>query len=426
MRGTQGSPGVWLQRSARLLWIGVRTELRSRPLRIAAAATGVVTAGLVLLAGALPGSLGLLLTAVLGRLYAFFACLWLGRWVAAAERSGRREFLAARPVDGADTFLIAWATGLSLWLALLAVPFLLAALLQLPGAGLAAPGTYLAGYFRAAAIVALLGTFSFALSWLLRSPMGAVATVLFWFPSLLGVPGLPDWLRPETTRAFLPLAALAGMLLVTAGWFVERRRRGELRRPLGPALALGALAVAVVAGGVQASRPPAPMFQVDRALADRIRGQQLVVRQRAPGFWLPDGKGGVVETSAQPGKILLICLFDPQEPETVQHLALLERLHREYGARGVLPIGVCISDDPNDAAVLAHGGYHFPIGWDRLESAPGRPVHSAVADAYGADSLPLLCVTDRRRRVFSVLPDPSPDLRALRSLVEKHLKWEPK
>ena len=72
---------------------------------------------------------------------------------------------------------------------------------------------------------------------------------------------------------------------------------------------------------------------------------------------------------------------------------------------GVLPIAICLSEDTGAANTFAVGEQlDFPMLYDwGTYHASRQEETSPVANAYRADHLPRLVITDRRRRVRTVL-----------------------
>src|SRR5678815_1683327 len=126
-----------LRRSARLTWLGIAAGLRTPGLRLVAF-LGAVAAGLLAWnASDVPGSIGVLLAAWLGRIYGVAAALWFA-YAAIRDLGDGGATLRAKPVDGATWVGISWATGMGIWLAQLGIAFLAAALVLLPVAGMTA------------------------------------------------------------------------------------------------------------------------------------------------------------------------------------------------------------------------------------------------------------------------------------------------
>jgi AhpC/TSA family len=414
-----------LQRSARLAWLGIVAGLRTPGLRLVAVIGALAAAALAWNASDAPGTVGVLLAGWLGRLYSVAAALWFA-YTAIRDLGEGGATLRAKPVDGAAWVTVIWATGIGIWLALLGLAFLVAALVLVFSAGPVALVGQAVGFVRAGALLVVVATWSFALSRMLRSPLGGILTLFAWFCAMAGLQFIPAYLRPDFTQNLLLFLAASAFLLFLAALLVEPFRRGELRRPLVPLAAVLVCLLVAVAGGAQAYRLAPEPTKRGRTVPDRIASQHREEGKQIPGFWLPDGRGGMVRTAAYPGRILLIYLFASDDLDAVRMLPALDAIAREYGDRGVQPIGVCLSPDQGDGWALARtGGYHFPIASDPSTTKSSSPPEAAITSAYDANNLPLLFVTDRHRRAREVRTDVPLDVIALRQIVMRRLKEEP-
>jgi peroxiredoxin len=414
----------WLPRDLRLIRLGIVGEMRNPVFRLLGVVAALGAGAYAWNQGALAASTSVMLAAWGGRGFALAACLWFGTGALRDQNAQLGAVLRSKPVDGARWVLLTWATGIGLWLILLAAMFLGAMAGQLRWSGLAAIGAHGLGFARAALVMIPLGTLGFSLSRLTRSPLGASVIVLAFLCVLAGLQLIPQFLRPDYTQNLGLYLATAALLLVVTAFLAERFRRGELRRPALPVLGvLGCAALAVGAGNQarQAAMPPE-----DGSVADMMSVQYLQPGRRAPGFWLPDQWGRTVRTAAYPGKILLIYVFAPDDMEAARTLPALDAMTREFGARGVQPLAVCLSPDHGDGAALAWaGGFRFPLGSDHTTVKTSSPPESALATAFAAKVLPTLVVTDRRRRARVIMSDPGYTPEQLRFLVQGRLAEEP-
>lgn len=411
---------------ARLVRLAMVAELRSPGIRLIAI-TGAVAAGIYAWsAGELAGSAGLMLAAWLGRIYGIAACLWFAATGLRDLNPRTGAILRSKPVSGGRWVFVGWLAGVLIWLALLALAFFAAALAQLPAAGTASLASHGLAFIRAGLTVLVVGSMSYALSRILCSPLGGILVMFAWFCTVGGVEYLPSYLRPDYAQNlpfFLPAAAL---LVFMVAFLVEPFRRGELRRALLASVGLLLLVLSSAAGALRAYRT-APRVALERdTIAERIAIQHLEIGTRIPGFWLPDGKGGVVRTADYPGKVLLIYLFAADDMEAARTLPALETILRRFGGRGVQPIAVCLSPDHWDGWALARGGgYSFPVASDRATAVAASPPDAPIASAYDADILPTLVITDRRRRAREERIEPSYTADVLAFLVNERLAEEP-
>jgi hypothetical protein len=417
-----------LSSTLRLLRLGIAAELRSPALRIIGVVGALGAAAIASMQGVLAGSSAIYLTEWLSRVYGIIIALWFGYAANRDQNEQDGAVFRCKPIDGARWVVVAFGSGLGAWLALLALAFLGGALAQLPQAGTVSLAAYGWGYVRAALLVIGPATLSFTLSRMMRSPLGGIITVFGWFCALAGRQYIPLFVQPDYTQNRPLLLAVAALMFVICALLVERARRGELRRPMGAVIAVLALILAASGAAAHSYRvapTPESLFGPDAALAPAISGQYLQDGEKVPGFWLPDGKGGIVRTAAYPGKILLIYLFPADDVDAGRTLPAMEAIQKEYGPRGVQVIGVCFSPDHGDGPALARtGGYHFPIGTD-LSTVTTSPPYAPVLTAYNVQELPLLVVTDRRHKARNIAREPYYDVMSLRRMVELRLAAEP-
>lgn len=419
-----------LRRNLRLLRLAVVSELRGPGLRLLGGFAAAAAAAFGWSQGPNPAGGALVLGAWLGTFYGMGACLWFAYAALRDQNEKQGAVIRSKPVDGAYWVTLLWAGGLSTWFLLMAVAFLAAALAQVPQAGPRSLIAYAAGFVRAAWVLGAMATLSFGLSRMMRSPLGGILVLFAWFCALAGLNYIPVYLRPDYSQNLVLFSSAALFVLFITGSLVERFRRGELRRPL--TAGVGILAFGFVVGrAAVAARERAPERIMERSVVfQSIAQQDLQEGARAPGFWLPDGKGGRIRTRDYAGRILLIYLFSARDSRTLRLLDTLDQVAREYGSRGVQPIGVCLSQDQGDGPALVRaGGYRFPIGVDPTTSAVAPHASSSLAAAYRAENLPVLVVTDRRRRVTHVSKLPDQDPAQLRAWIEENLaaesEWHP-
>lgn len=415
-------PSRSLSTFGRLLRLGIASELRSPGIRLLGIAGCLITAVFAWQQEGAAAITALNLALWLSRAYGVGACLWLGYAAIRDQNEQLGGVLRSKPVDGARWLLLNWATALGLWLLLLAGAFLGAALGQLRSSGGYSLLAHGAGFLRAAAVVGAASTLSFAVSRMMRSPLGGILTLLAWFCALAGFGYIPAYLQPDYSQNRLTYVAAAALLLAIAGLFLERFRRGELRRPAGSLAVVLALLALTGAGASRAYQAAPKPEATEPGLWDQIAVQHLLEGRRVPGFWLPDGQGGTVRTADYRGKVLAIYLFSAADPEAGRGLSALAAVGRELKAQGVQPLGVCISADHGDGAMLSRtAGLGFPVGSDLSTVSLGKG-GSAMLAAYDADTLPMLVITDRRRIVRVINRTPFADAAELRRAVLEQLQ----
>lgn len=413
-----------LGRDLRLIRLGITGEMRNPAFRLLALVLAAGAAAFAWRQGPMAASTALYLAVWGGRVIALACCLWFATGALRDQNAQLGAVLRSKPIDGARWVWINWATGVGLWLLVLAAGFAGAALAQLPAAGGLSLAAHTVGFFRGALIMVPLATIGYALTRATRSPLGATIVVLAFLCILAGLQLVPQFLRPDYTQNVGLYGGVALTLLALTGPVIERFRRGELRRPAGPILAVLGGALLAWGGGsyaYEAGKQPA-----EGTVGEMMRLQYLEKGKRVPGFWLSDGRGRTIRTAEHRGKILLIYLFGADDLEAARTLHALDQVQREFRSRGVQVIGVALSTDRGDGAALDWtSGFSFPIGSDPTTVKAGPNPDSALAEAYAAQSLPQLVVTDRRLQVQGVRSDYALDRDGLRSLIETRLQAEP-
>jgi peroxiredoxin len=406
----------------RLLRLSLVAELRSPSLRFLGLASALGAGAYAWTQDGSAAGAAMGMAVWLGRAYGISACLWLGYAAVRDQNEQLGGVLRSKPVDGAFWVGLNWAVGQLLWLFLLLCPFLGAALGDLVQQGPIALLAYGLGWGRAALGVAFAGTISYALSRSMRSPLGGLLTLFAWFCAMVGFGYIPAFLQPDYSQNRPLYLSLAAVLLAVAALFVERYRRGELRRPLAAVGIVALLLLLTAAGTTRAYQlAPDPTHQAP-GIWSQIGDQHLEIGRRVPGFWLPDGRGGQVRTADHAGKILIIYLFAGADPDAGRSLLALDTLRRRYQEQGVQPLGVCISPDHGDGWMLARtSGIGFPIGSDLRTESLGKG-GSPILTAYDAEQLPMVVITDRARIVREISRTSLSESDDLTAAIERRLK----
>ena len=297
------------------------------------------------------------------------------------------------------------------------------------GAGLLGVQAYFIQYFRVAAILFLASTASFCLALLFDSAIAGALIGLYWALTLTGKGFLSKIFFPAYTQNQPAYIALGLALLLVTCLLYQRSRRGISKPPLwiqwgGPVCFL--VAIFLFYGAIRNGHDRDSF--VNPAL--ELMGQQDTwIGSEAPGMTLPDQNHKLIGLSDFPGKIMVIALWSPEDSDSAELLAHLQSVQEKYGASGVQAFAIGISPDTGAAYTFAHGAnlsYPVVMDWGTYNSPKGADL-SPIAAAYQANSLPKICITNRRRQVItSVSSLQSIDDGYLEKYIETALKAEPK
>jgi peroxiredoxin len=283
-------------------------------------------------------------------------------------------------------------------------------------------------YLRAAGVLFFVASASYSLALLGNSPIAGALIGLYWIVAMAGKQFLSKIYFPWYGQNLPGYVFLGLALLGFTLWFHRRALRGPV--PVSLVIRLGtplALGVSIWFLGTTFRNGHDSMALKNPDL-ERIGVQTIREGDLAPGFLYADQYGKPTRLSLFPGKILLLTLFSPRDPDSAQLLARLEAVHKEFGAQGVLPIAICISEDASAASTFAHGeGLSYPLIYDwGTYNGSQQEETSPMALAYRADRLPRLVVTDRRHRVMRVLDGlDTYEGAAFNDTIQKRLREEP-
>jgi hypothetical protein len=269
-------------------------------------------------------------------------------------------------------------------------------------AGIAAYGIQ---YFRAAGALFFAAAGSYCLALLADSAIAGILVGLYWVVAIAGHEYLAKYYYPWYIQN-LPAYVFFGVgLLCFALWFTRRRQRGE--RLAAPAVRILA-PVAMLIGAfmmLKTIRTGHDVLAVQNPAMERMSLQNIVEGQLTPGLLLPDQHGKGTSLSQFGGKILLIALWSPEDPDSPALLDRIAAAYKQFGAQGVQPIAICMSEDASAHLTFAIGDeINYPLVYDWGTSHGERQMESSpLALAYQAVHLPRVVITDRRHRVRNML-----------------------
>jgi thiol-disulfide isomerase/thioredoxin len=128
------------------------------------------------------------------------------------------------------------------------------------------------------------------------------------------------------------------------------------------------------------------------------------------------------------GKVVMVCFFLTTCPHCKDTAKIVEKLYKEYGAKGFQPLAVCINDMAKmlTADFIKEQGLTFPCGYGLRDSAYAYLQHPTMLQLY----MPTIAMVDRKWTIIGQYPGGDPIYGAnlaqretnLRKLVEDALK----
>ncbi|MGC8668822.1 MAG: TlpA family protein disulfide reductase [Chthonomonadales bacterium] len=270
---------------------------------------------------------------------------------------------------------------------------------------LAGIGAYASRYGVSSGALLFLGAAAYTLALLTGTPLAGSVAGLFLALALAGRSFLAKAYIPAYTQNVPTYMALGAAAIGAACWFYRPGRRGGTRVAwYAPALTLLGVLLAVANLKVQLARTHDPLSGEQPAL-DLMEAQNIVPNNPAPGFLFPDQHGRPTQLSDYEGSIFVIALWSPSDPDSVAVLDRLQEIAHRYGSQGVQPVAICISEDMGAVETFAQGEMlSYPVVEDwGTHHAPDLMDSSPMANAYQVTVLPKVVVTDRRRRVKTIL-----------------------
>ncbi|HLJ57259.1 MAG TPA: hypothetical protein VKT77_19640 [Chthonomonadaceae bacterium] len=264
---------------------------------------------------------------------------------------------------------------------------------------------YLPQYFRAAAVLLFTSAASYMLALLFDSALAGATIGLYWLLIAAGKAFLGKYYFPMYSQNLTAYLCLSLALLFTTLYFYRRARRGS--RPASPWVRAGAPLFALLAAWqfwLVIMTGHDPDVHENQGMI-RMTEQDTTEGGRAAGFMLPDQRGKLTGLAQFDGKILVIALWSPRDPDSVLLLDRLNDVAAKLGPAGVQPIAVTICEDVGASSLFAFGerlNYPVVADWGTFNAPKGSEL-SPIADAYRCNALPTVYITDRRRNVKTTL-----------------------
>jgi len=365
------------------------------------------------------------------------ACLYLGFgaivWmslVAVRETTLRTDILVfSKPQPGEWLALSKFVGAYLQLLAFLLAMFIGSMISRMFAGGLLGFEAYIVQYFRAAAVLFFASTAAYMLALLFDSALAGTTVGLYWLLIQSGKSFLGKFYFPTYSQNLAAYIPLGLALLCATLYFYRKSRRGNRLPAVWVSYGVPVFALiaawqfwTVIRNGHD------PEVWLNPAM-ERMGDQDAAVGLRAAGFLLPDQNGKLTGLSDFNGKILVIALWSPRDPDSVMLLDRLNEIQARFASQGVQPIAVTICEDTGATATFARGeALRYPVVADwGTYNAPRGTDFSPIATAYRTTTLPTVIITDRRRNVKDILSGiESYDGAGVLSRVQDRLKEEPK
>lgn len=358
------------------------------------------------------------------------AIIWMAL-VAVRESSMRTDIVVFSKPQPADRLALAKFSGAFGQILLMTLALFAGAMLSrlYVGHSLIGFAVYPQEYLRVIAALFFASAASYTLALLFNTPLAGAVVGLYWVLTLAGSAFLAKVYFPSYSQN-APHFILFGIALLGIGlWFYRRRSRGGAMAPFWirittPLALLGSLFLLLQT--LYSSHDP---NGYQNPALENMTQQNLVIGNRTPGFLLPSQNGHNVKLSDFPNKILVIGVWSPHEPESITLLDYFETIYARYGAQGVQPVAICISEDNSTGSAFARGeSLSYPVVMDwGTHNAVKTADMSPMTTAYRTESLPNIVITDRQHRATEVLFGVDAyEGNSLQEAVEYRLKQEPK
>ncbi len=332
------------------------------------------------------------------------AILLAGAAAARDRQRGATELVLAKS-GGSSGGLVA-ARFVGTWLSMLSIAAIVFAASSLGQAVLGGTpwrlGPYAAGLVRTAAPIALATALGFSLASLLTTPLAAGVAAIYWIVVPLGRSYLPTALDLTLTQHWREAALLAAGLVALAACLHARAIRGEReRRAIGGWLSVLLLAGAGLSVLRTVHRGEDGLVNADPVLW-AMASQTAIDGRQAPGFWLRDGEGRLVDLDQHRGRPVVLAFWGPASRGSVRALSVLGELAREHGEEGPACIAVCLDRDAGAMEGFAReAGPEVTVAWDRgRHFGVGMEwADSPVAVSYDVPAVPTVFFLDGERRL---------------------------
>jgi peroxiredoxin len=264
---------------------------------------------------------------------------------------------------------------------------------------------YVPQFVRAFAVVFFVSALSFTMALLSDNVSAGMLVCLYVVLVMAGKAFLPKLLDPSLVQNNGAYIAFGLAILCLGLRFYGRKRRGSAPPPAWISSAgFAFFGLTAWFFYVICIDGHDPHIHEDRAL-NAMQTQDTSVGLRAAGYLLPDQDGKLSGLAQFSGSIYVIALWSPNDPDCDQLLGRLNAVQAKLRNVGVQVVAVCLSDDNSAARTFAKGdNLLFPVvtDWGTVD-VPEKLAMSPIASAYRTSILPMVAVTDRRRRIVDIM-----------------------
>jgi len=403
-------------------------SLRSTEFRVAMLLTLILVVVSVGGSGTSASLAGYRISRIASNLFGFLTIIWFSA-AACRDIFTQTEVLVLSKPQASEPWVLARLLGnIALACVALAVLLIVGATAQVVGGHTPLIlMAYLHAFRRSLVPLLCLGSLSYSMSLLFRTPVAGAVVGLYWISILLGRNFLSRVFNVSFSQnaiIYLPLA-LAVVLIAAALYRRDRRGHYPALKGIKTAIILLLALSGIAVWWVVAPSHDPPLRMNDFEIM--MGGQRILEDTRVPGFWLEDQNGQIARLGAYPDHILVILLWSPEVPESVALLDTLARIYRDHGPKKVTPVAICIAEDYTIARDFAREqGYQFPVVIDKGSRFGEKfKTDAPLAEAYEAESLPKAIITDRRHFAKAILNESESMAQNMILQVRQRLKEEP-
>ena len=160
--------------------------------------------------------------------------------------------------------------------------------------------------------------------------------------------------------------------------------------------AVGITAIAAMAACFACKGKETPVQEITAVVkTETASAVKTPYSKKGTYFNLPAVTGGQIDLASYAGKPVLFMLFTETCPYCRRAAPALEKLHKTYGPKGLIVLGLCTEDEARAAKQFADDlGITFPLAYS------ARPVYQQ----YKAQGVPYIFLLNAAHEVVTVWP----------------------